>query len=326
MSPDYGWMRSKTRDPETGQFKTARNLLKAGKKREGYQTTQDIIDQSTCAMDILDEDYADEKHVLAYNNATVHTARAPDALSATKMIAKQSENFNKVKNDDGTTRLIRMRAGKFRDTPQSLYLPNGQFKGMKQIIQERGEKGHDLPDPDAPDPNSSRVAFPVFVESMVHPRRAEQTDAFSWGMCTAYIEVTDFEPAMPLYDTPPQCSNLAWIHGPGNLQQNKHNTQVTDKLLAHEHFQRLSKCANLLFWTFALMLAMFYQVQMGLFAERQPSLVWNFVGSVFAACTYPACRNAAFGCKTSANKYGADGTRDHGCIAISCDMDDSATN
>lgn len=107
-------------------------------------------------MDILDEDYADEKHVLAYDNATIHTARAPDALSATKMTAKPSDNFNKVKNDDGTTRLIRMRDGKFRDgTPQSLYLPNGQFKGMKQIIQERRAKGHDLPDPDAPDPNSS---------------------------------------------------------------------------------------------------------------------------------------------------------------------------
>jgi hypothetical protein len=46
-------------------------------------------------------------------------------------------------------------------------------------------------------PNST-VAFPVFVESMVHLRRAEQTGAFSRGMCTAYIEVTDFEPAMPL--------------------------------------------------------------------------------------------------------------------------------
>jgi hypothetical protein len=103
-------------------------------------------------MDILDEDYADEKHVLAYDNATIHTARAPDALSATKMTVKPSENFNKIKNDDGTTYLVCMRDGSFRDgTPQCMYLPDGRFKGMKAIIQERRAKGHQLPDPDAPD-------------------------------------------------------------------------------------------------------------------------------------------------------------------------------
>ncbi|KAK7014171.1 hypothetical protein R3P38DRAFT_2457219, partial [Favolaschia claudopus] len=153
MSPEYGFMKSKHQDPTTGEFKTARNILKPGKKRDGYQTTQDIIDQSTRAMDILDEDYANKKHALAYDNATIHTARAPDALSASKMTSKPSENFNKVKRDDGTTYLVRMRDAVFRDgSAQSLYLPNGQFKGMKTIIQERRAKGHDLPDPDSIDP------------------------------------------------------------------------------------------------------------------------------------------------------------------------------
>ncbi|KAJ7787075.1 hypothetical protein B0H14DRAFT_2629743 [Mycena olivaceomarginata] len=32
---------------------------------------------------------------------------------------------------------------------------DGHFKGMKALISERREKGHDLPDPDAPAPNSS---------------------------------------------------------------------------------------------------------------------------------------------------------------------------
>jgi hypothetical protein len=81
----------------SSEYKRARNLLKAGKTREGYQTTQTILDQATVAMDILDEDYLDEKHVLAYDNVTIHTARAPDALSAVSMTAKPSENFNKVK-------------------------------------------------------------------------------------------------------------------------------------------------------------------------------------------------------------------------------------
>ncbi|KAJ7175625.1 hypothetical protein C8R46DRAFT_812826, partial [Mycena filopes] len=75
-------------------------------------------------MDILDKDYADEKHVLAYDNTTIHTACAPDALSAVSMTAKPSANFNKVKGPDDIARCVRMRDATFQDgTPQSLYFP-----------------------------------------------------------------------------------------------------------------------------------------------------------------------------------------------------------
>ncbi|KAJ7862650.1 hypothetical protein B0H14DRAFT_2740063, partial [Mycena olivaceomarginata] len=59
-----------------------------------------------------------------------------------------------------------------------------------------------------------------------------------------------------------------------NLQTTAQNTRVTDKLLA------------ILFWTFASLLAAFIKAQMTILADSQPSLVWNFVGSVFAACTF----------------------------------------
>jgi hypothetical protein len=58
-------------------------------------------------------------------------------IIATKMTAKPSENIKKIRNDDGTTHLVRMCDASFRDgTTQSLYLPGGWFKGMKMIIQE----------------------------------------------------------------------------------------------------------------------------------------------------------------------------------------------
>ncbi|KAJ6579083.1 hypothetical protein DFH09DRAFT_1077377 [Mycena vulgaris] len=105
-----------------GEYKRARKLLKAGKTHEGYQTTDTIIDQSTSAMDTLDEDYSDEKHVFAYDNTTIHTARAPDALSAVTMTLKPSANFNKTKGSDNVSRCVRMRDATFRDgTPQCLY-------------------------------------------------------------------------------------------------------------------------------------------------------------------------------------------------------------
>lgn len=108
-------------------------------------------------MDILDLDYSNERHVLAYDNATIHTARAEDALSALHMTLKPSNKFNKVKDSNGVARCVRMRDARFKDnTPQCLYLPNGDFKGMKTIVAERRAKGHDLPDPDARDPVTNK--------------------------------------------------------------------------------------------------------------------------------------------------------------------------
>src|SRR6267154_3573544 len=56
VSPDYGWLRSPDRKQE------ARVLFKAGKAREGYFTNQDILNQASNAMDILEEHFVDEDH------------------------------------------------------------------------------------------------------------------------------------------------------------------------------------------------------------------------------------------------------------------------
>ena len=45
----------------------------------------EIIEQVTTAMDILESDYPEENHIFAYDNAKTHTARAPDALTTQKM-------------------------------------------------------------------------------------------------------------------------------------------------------------------------------------------------------------------------------------------------
>ncbi|KAF8890591.1 hypothetical protein CPB85DRAFT_1230986 [Mucidula mucida] len=147
VSPDYGWLKSKTRNAD-GKFNRAQVVHCAGKGWDGYLTTEDILAQMTTAMDILDADYTDEKHVFALDNATIHTACAPDALSALHMTAGPSVNFNKVKKHDGTVHQPKMRDGTFKDgIRQSFYLLNGVFKGMTTIIQERRHKGHDLPNP-----------------------------------------------------------------------------------------------------------------------------------------------------------------------------------
>ncbi len=134
-------------DTTTSTFQDAHVLHRAGKNHNGYQTVEHIIAQATRAMDILDRDYPDERHVFAYDNATIHSARAPDALSAMKMTSGPSHNFNKVKRGQTTTQ-HRMRDTTFQDgTPQKLYNADGSFKGMIQLISERRAHGHALPDP-----------------------------------------------------------------------------------------------------------------------------------------------------------------------------------
>ncbi|CAK5269478.1 unnamed protein product [Mycena citricolor] len=148
VCPDRGWMRAKTPNAD-GSFDSARVVLRPGKNRDGYQTIELILAQATKAMNVLDKEYRDEHHVFAYDNARIHTARAPDGLSALHMTVGPSKNFNKTKVN-GVQTQVRMQDARFKmGHAQCLYLPDGSFKGMKQLIIERRAMGHDLPDPDA---------------------------------------------------------------------------------------------------------------------------------------------------------------------------------
>ncbi|KAJ6600992.1 hypothetical protein DFH09DRAFT_901023 [Mycena vulgaris] len=73
---------------------------------------------------------------------------------------------------------------------------------------------------------------------------------------------------------------------PGEMCNNISNTQLTDELLAHRYFQRITTFTTILFATWAPLLFAFYQVQMALLRKWKLSLRWNFAGSIFAACTF----------------------------------------
>ncbi|KAJ7196394.1 hypothetical protein GGX14DRAFT_403342 [Mycena pura] len=145
VSPDYGWV--------------ARLLFRPGKNRDGYYGRDDILAHATLMMDELDNDHPDEDHIFAYDNATTHTARAANALSALKMPVNTpgiDKDTDKQKNwfvKDENGKKIRMRDARFADgDPQPLYFPHGHrlagvFKGMRVIINERRARGEPLPDP-----------------------------------------------------------------------------------------------------------------------------------------------------------------------------------
>jgi len=154
VSADYGWLRSPDGKEE------ARVLFKAGINRDGYFTNQEILDQATRAMDILEKYFPYDQHTLVYDNARTHLKRAPGALSARQMvlnIPKPGRNWlvevpelnaegQQVYAPDGTKlkKRVQMAPGTLPNgEPQSLYFPEGHpragiFKGMSTILQERG--------------------------------------------------------------------------------------------------------------------------------------------------------------------------------------------
>ncbi|KAJ7309158.1 hypothetical protein DFH08DRAFT_974899 [Mycena albidolilacea] len=67
---------------------------------------------------------------------------------------------------------------------------------------------------------------------------------------------------------------------------NVSNTRLTDELRAHKFFWRIAHFANILFAVWAPVLFAFYTAQMALLHTWKPSLRLNFLGSVFAACTF----------------------------------------
>ena len=106
-------------------------------------------------MDILDEHYAEEDHVLVFDNATTHTKWADGALSARNMPKSTREwgvevnlrgaDGKPVYGLDGKLlkHKIKMEDATFVDgSPQSLYFQSGPqeglFKGMTVLLQEWG--------------------------------------------------------------------------------------------------------------------------------------------------------------------------------------------
>ncbi|KAF7364541.1 hypothetical protein MVEN_00323100 [Mycena venus] len=87
VSVDFGW--SPTSLDGT---RTARRFLKPGKDREGYVTCDDVVEQASEFMDILDEVYPEFEHHLVYDNATTHRKRPDGSLSAHAQCRKARRN------------------------------------------------------------------------------------------------------------------------------------------------------------------------------------------------------------------------------------------
>jgi hypothetical protein len=120
-------------------LREARILFKAGTNREGWFDCAALCAQTELAIELFEDNFQGTAvAAFAFDNAPGHQKRADDALSA-RYMPKNAKNWL---GKDGK---CRMREGKLPNgEPQSFYYPDshprmpGWFKGMKQILIERG--------------------------------------------------------------------------------------------------------------------------------------------------------------------------------------------
>jgi hypothetical protein len=154
ISADFGWLRS----PDG--TRSARQVMRPGKNKDGYFTCEDIENQAHEAMDIVKEFYPEYEHRFFYDNASTHLKCPEAALSTRRMpknIPKAGNNWmvEVTKCDiagmpiyrlDGSLEKekIMMSDAQLADgSPQPLYFAEGHkragvFKGMATILEERG--------------------------------------------------------------------------------------------------------------------------------------------------------------------------------------------
>lgn len=129
---------------------SARVIFRLGSNRDGYFTCAQVVKQLQKAIKIVQETFPDYTHVFIYDNAPSHTKRLEDTISAKTMPKGEVEHFPCPYTVKGTGQRVvppRMEPGRLPDgTAQSFYYPDdyerpdrrGWFKGMAQILKERG--------------------------------------------------------------------------------------------------------------------------------------------------------------------------------------------
>ncbi|QRV83075.1 DDE superfamily endonuclease [Ceratobasidium sp. AG-Ba] len=160
VSADYGWLRLRPKSPsaaptassgtgtEQGSFNDAKVIFRAGKQRDGWFGTTNVVDQLSRAMSIVKEQYPNEDHIFVFDNATIHTKLPENAPNVNRMTLGPSQ---KVKGEEagllGDKIKIDYAPAILPDgTVQQLYYPmnhpiaklQGAFKGMASILEERG--------------------------------------------------------------------------------------------------------------------------------------------------------------------------------------------
>src|SRR6266436_9517441 len=124
ISADYGWLQGDDCD--------AHVTLKPGKNHDGYFSNDEVLEQATCVMDILQQRHPNDKHVLVFDNACTHSKCAEDALSAVSMPQNPKHWGVTVSAHDITRKILYLPNGK--PQTQTKQMANTTFNGQYQSL------------------------------------------------------------------------------------------------------------------------------------------------------------------------------------------------
>jgi hypothetical protein len=119
-------------------FTTAGEIIYPGKNKDGYWDNQDLVNQlQTKAIPLFNYLHPNKTAIFAFDNSQNHQAMADDALIATRL--NLSDGFKASTRK----RPMIMRDGYYYDQDdnkiiQSMRNENGEQKGIRRILQERG--------------------------------------------------------------------------------------------------------------------------------------------------------------------------------------------
>ncbi|CUA68743.1 hypothetical protein RSOLAG22IIIB_13833 [Rhizoctonia solani] len=162
VSADYGWLRSRlgagsasatpiasAKGTVEAQVQSdAQVIFRAGKQRDGWFGTAHVVEQLSRAMSIIKQQYPNEDHVFVFDNATIHTKLPETSPNVNKMTLGPSKKVGgeRISPSGEKIKVEYAPAILPNGTIQQLYHPlnhpieepQGAFKGMAQILKERG--------------------------------------------------------------------------------------------------------------------------------------------------------------------------------------------
>ena len=108
--------------------KSVRRKFEFGENRDGYWNSEKFIEHVRNAVEIAEKKYPSDQFTLLwiFDNSSNHASKGKDALIASRM------------NRGSGRKQPVMRDTVFNGKPFKMVLPNGEPKGLKMVLEERG--------------------------------------------------------------------------------------------------------------------------------------------------------------------------------------------
>ena len=123
------------RDESGNVVEEAREIIYPGANGDAWWNTEQLLKQIKRAIQIFEAAHPDCVALFIFDQSSAHASLPPDALKAFEM---NKSNGGKQRKQHDTVIPITNPTVEHRGKPQKMCLPNGQPKGLQQVLEERG--------------------------------------------------------------------------------------------------------------------------------------------------------------------------------------------